>query len=192
MTSHKTRAIRWIAVLAILGLVRVSMANEQDVNKFDLKNIEVSDQIIDSVTDQNFLELSEDEDEAYRALLTRQLLEGQRPDQICRNIVGVDCEEQLRDLSGNGKLREILNRGKGTFARISYTPQAHAYQVQNIYSVRVREDNKGLALYIAVSGDGLRKAGLKGFPRAVGLLKEEYDDNHVSGQAGVIYLLKFR
>lgn len=185
----KTMALKLITFLAVIASTQSSLANDE-MNKFDLKDYGTVDQMIDSVTDKDFKEMSEDDDVAYRAFVTRQLLNGERVEGICGLADTVTCEEQLKMLSGNGKLREILNRGKGEYVRLRTTPQAGAYQIQNLYSIRPIKDEKGLSLYVAVSGDGYRRAGLLDYARQLDIVGDS--TKHKAVQGGVIYLLRFR
>lgn len=185
----KSWALRLVAFLAFIATTQASMANDE-VNKFDLRDIQTVDQAIDSVTEKDFDEMSEDDDVAYRAFVTRLILNGEKVPGLCGDMEEVTCEEQINLLSGNGKIREILNRGKGEYVRLRTTPRAGPYMVQHVFSIRPIQEAQGLVLYVAVSGDGYKRAGLPDYVKSTfGIGDDTY---HKASQAGVILLLKFR
>ncbi len=185
----RSLALRLIVFLAVIATTQASMANDE-LNKFDLRNIQTVDQAIDSVTEKDFKEMSEDDDVAYRAFVTRLISNGEKVQGLCGPMDEVSCEEQLNMLSGNGKIREILNRGKGEYVRLRTTPRAGPYQVQHVFSIRPIQEAQGLVLYVAVAGDGYKRAGVPDYVKSTFGIGD--DTNHKASQAGVILLLKFR
>ncbi len=186
----KSMALKLITFLDVITMTQSSMADDE-LNKFDLRNYKAMDRLIDSLHEEEFVEMTDVQDLTYRRHLINQVLEGENIPGICQSgTSAISCEEELNQLTGNARLREILNRGKGEYVRLRTTPQAGPYQVQNLFSLHTRKDQTGLIFYVAVAGDGYRRAGLPDYVKSTFGIGD--DTEHKSSQGGVILLLKFR